>query len=415
MSLLADQFRDLVSKDKDLRMSSEATCEIGYPTGFLNFDFMNGAIVHSENQKLGINEDYYSIGIADGSMNTIIGRSGCGKTTFCVQTACNIIRPFKTACVFEDSIETGLTWPRRALLARFPEEELKGRYIARNTGVNAENFYKRIKAIHDLKLANKDQYMYDTHRLDTFGNPIILLEPTVYILDSIAMLMPGDMTDSDELAAGMSVTAGAKTVTQLMRAIIPMLKAANIILLVVNHILQDVSINPMQRKKADVAYLKQGETLPKGKTVIYLSNSIIRLDDVTKLKGDEKFKVNGSLVDVSLVKSRNSRANQTTTLVFNQETGYDPELSLLVFLNNSGRIHGAGIGLYFDDATNMKFSMGNFKTKLKENKDFYDWFMRVAMDELKKLPARPDMEDIACQTRTTMDLLNFVNSEPIKL
>lgn len=414
MSLLADQFRDIVSKDKDLRMSAEATCEIGYPTGFLNFDFMNGAIVHSENAKLGINEDYYSIGIADGSMNTIIGRSGCGKTTFCVQTACNIIRPFKTSCVFEDSIETGLTWPRRALLARFPEEELKERYIARNTGVTAENFYKRIKMIHDIKLANKEQYLYDTKRLDTFGNPIMLFEPTVYILDSIAMLMPGNMTDNNELSAGMSITSGAKTVTQLMRAIIPMLKSANIILLVVNHILQDVVIDPRQRKKADVAYLKPGETLPKGKTVIYLSNSIIRLDDATKLKGDEKFKINGSLVDISLVKSRNSRANQTTTLVFNQESGYDPELSLLVFLNQSNRVHGAGIGLFFDDRNDMKFSMGNFKKKL-QNPDFYSLFKSIAIDELKKLPGRPNFDDIKSQCKTTVDLLNDVNSEPIKL
>lgn len=414
MSLLADQFRDAVSKDKDLRMSLEATCEVGYPSGFLNFDFMNGTLVRSVNEASGINEEYYSIGIADGSMNTIIGRSGCGKTTFCVQTACNIIRPFQTSCVFEDSIETGLTWPRRALLARFPEAELKERYIARNTGVTAENLYKRIKMIHDLKLANKDQFMYDTGKLDTFGMPIRLFEPTVYILDSIAMLMPGDMTDNDELSTGMAVTSGAKTVTQLMRAIIPMLKAANIIMLVVNHILQDVSINPMQRKKADVAYLKQGETLPKGKTVIYLSNSIIRLDDVTKLKSDEKFKVNGSLVDISLVKSRNSRANQVTTLVFNQETGYDPDLSLLVFLNNAGRVHGAGVGLFFDDHSDFKFSMGNFKQKL-HNPDFYNLFKSVAMDELKKLPSNPDLADIAFQARTTADLLSDLNSSPIKL
>lgn len=413
MSLLADEFRQLISSDKNLN-SSEATCEVGYPTGFLNFDFMNGCIVHSENVEKGINEDYYSIGIADGSMNTIIGRSGCGKTTFCVQLACNIVRPFKTSCVFEDSIETGLTWPRRALLSRFSEEELKSRYIARNTGVTAESVYKRIKAIHDIKIKEKEKYLYNTHRMDTFGNPIYLFEPTVYIIDSIAMLMPENMVDTEDLSGGMAITSGAKVVTQLMRAIIPMLKEANIILLVVNHILQDVSINPMMKKKADVAYLKQGETLPKGKTVIYLSNSIIRLDDVTKLKSEEKFKINGSLVDISLVKSRNSRANQKTTLVFNQETGYDPDLSLLVFLNQQARIHGAGVGLYFDDRNDLKFAMGNFKKKLKENEEFRKVFNEVALDELKKLPAKPDYEDIKFQTQTTSDLLDQVNSAPLK-
>ena len=46
-----------------------------------------------------------------------------------------------------------------------------------------------------------------------------------------------------------------------------MLKTANIILLIINHINQKVSINPMQRTKAQVGYLKVDETLPKLKFV----------------------------------------------------------------------------------------------------------------------------------------------------
>ena len=55
----------------------------------------------------------------------------------------------------------------------------------------------------------------------------------------------------------MSQTASAKSNSVLFKGITPMLKSANIILLVINHIQEEVSINPMQRKKAQLAFLKQ--------------------------------------------------------------------------------------------------------------------------------------------------------------
>ena len=41
------------------------------------------------------------------------------------------------------------------------------------TGINAENFYKRIKMIHDIKLENREKYEYDTGLFDSNGNSII--------------------------------------------------------------------------------------------------------------------------------------------------------------------------------------------------------------------------------------------------
>nr|DAE38924.1 MAG TPA: Protein recA [Caudoviricetes sp.] len=386
MSLLSTMFREEVSKDKDLQMAAEATTDVGFPTGFPNFDFMNGYIQTVDNDEKNIHQQYYSTGVSNGSFIMVIGRSGCGKSTFCEQIAANIVRPFPKAMVFEDSSETlSMTWQRRELLTGYHGDELKKRYIIRDSGITAENFYKRIKMIYNLKIEHKDEFMYDTGKLDTFGNPIMMFEPTVYILDSIALLMPENVLEQDELSGGMSTTAGAKVITQVFRGIIQMLKAANIILIAVNHILDDVSINPMMHKKTALAYLKQGETLPRGKTIIYLANTIIRLDDVTKLKSDEKFKVPGSLVDVTLVKSRSARANQKTTLLFNQNTGFDPVLSAFLFMQERGRVHGAGIGLYIDEHKDMKFSMGNFKDKMQKP-EFYDMFMNAYSEELFKIP-----------------------------
>ena len=105
MSLLSTMFREEVSKDKDLQMAAEATTDVGFPTGFPNFDFMNGYIQTVDNDEKNIHQQYYSTGVSNGSFIMVIGRSGCGKSTFCEQIAANIVRPFPKAMVFEDSSE----------------------------------------------------------------------------------------------------------------------------------------------------------------------------------------------------------------------------------------------------------------------------------------------------------------------
>lgn len=389
--ILSQQFRSVAAKHKDFRMKDESSAGVGYSTGFLNFDFMNGTVVHvrSENR----NHNYYSVGIQDGSLIMLIGRSGCGKTTWAVQTASNIIRPFATTCIFHDDIEGGLTEYRKELLSGFHGDELKNRYISRNTGITAENFYERIKMIHDLKLNNREEYEYDTGCFDSHGDRMFKLEPTVYILDSVALLMPEKYTDEEELSGSMSSTAAAKTNSMSFKRIVPMLKAANIILLMINHINKAISINPMMKQKAQVSYLKQDESLPGGNTIVYLTNLLLRFDDNSKFKEDEAFGIPGNLVDITLVKSRNNRAGKTCTLVFDQNRGFDPELSLFVMLKNEKRINGAGAYLYIGDRSDIKFSQKAFKTKLKENPELRKIFIQEVMDVLKSDLDKYDTED----------------------
>ena len=179
-SILSARFRQAVSKHKDPRMKEESTSSVAYPTGFLNFDFMNGTVVHVKSDERTFN--YYSVGIQDGCLVMLIGRSGCGKTTWAVQTASNIVRNFKTACIFHDDIEGGLTEPRKEILTGMTPEELQVRYLSRNTGITAENFYERLRTIHDIKLSNREEYEYDTGMFDCYGNRLYKLEPTIYIL-----------------------------------------------------------------------------------------------------------------------------------------------------------------------------------------------------------------------------------------
>ena len=382
IGILSERFRNTVSKHKDTRMKEESSAGVGYSTGFLNFDFMNGTVVHVKSEERDFN--YYSVGIQDGCLVMLIGRSGCGKTTWAVQAASNIVRNFKNAVVFHDDIEGGLTEYRKELLSGFHGDELKARYISRNTGITAENFYERLKIIHDEKLANRADYEYDTGFFDSNGNRIYKLEPTVYILDSVALLMPAQYTEEEELSGSMSATAAAKVNSMSFKRIIPLLKSANIIIMMINHINKKIDINPMQRTKAQVSYLKQDESLPGGNTIVYLTNLLLRFDDNSKLKEDEAFGIAGNLVDISLVKSRNNRAGKSCTLVFDQNKGFDPELSLFVMLKNAKRVNGAGAYLYIGDRSDIKFSQKNFKEKLREIPELRQVFIQEVMTMLKE-------------------------------
>lgn len=408
MSLLAEQFRAVVKKSKDTRMSNEAEFDWAIPTGFPNFDFANGTMVHVK-EPGGKEYDYYSVGIIDGSINMLIGRSGCGKSSFAMQAAANIIRPFEKGTIFYDSLEGGMVSTRIETLTGFNEEEQSGRIVMRNSGVTAENFYERVKMIYDLKMENKDDYIIDTGLKDSQGQPIMKMIPTVYILDSLALLMPSNYAEEDELSGQMSATAAAKANTSIFKRITQMIKTTNIILFIINHITDDVSINPMMKKKSQVAYLKQGEALPGGKAVVYLSNNLIRFDDHTKFKEEEGFRIKGNLVDLGLVKSRTSAAGTSCTLVFNQIEGFDPELSLFILMKDKGLVNGAGIGLYLADRNDMKFSQKTLKEKLANDMEFRQLFMSEGMKALKMLVRTPNMEKVR-ETRS-IDLSSMILDE----
>ena len=344
---------------------------------------MNGVVVHVKKEDMQFT--YNSVGIVDGSLVMVIGRSGCGKTTWCVQSAGNIVRPFEQSAVYMDSLEGGIVDTRASQLLKMSGEQMKERFIPRNTGITAENFYERIKIIHDIKLEHRDEFEYDTGTLSPTGEKIYKLAPTVYILDSLALLTPDKYSEEDELSGQMSTTAAAKTNTQVFKRMVPLLKAANIIVFVINHITEKVEISAFSKSQGQLSYLKPDERIGGGRAAIYVSNLLVRMDDHSKMKEDEGFGIDGILVDLTLLKSRTSHAGNKVTLVFNYESGFDPELSLLYFLKSEKLINGAGAYLYFGDRSDLKFSQKQFKQKLKESEEFRQAFVETVMPALQKL------------------------------
>ena len=390
MSYLADIFRIKMEATKDQDMINEAEPDVSYPTGFLNIDYLMGYISKEYNTDIGALTSYYSLGFTDGTFISVIGNSNVGKSTFVEQTAANIARRFRTTTVFIDSTEAGgMTEVRRLHLSKFTKDEYKKRYIIRNSGVNVENIYQRIKTISDLKKEKSSAFLYDTGHRDMYGNPIIKHEPTIYVIDSIAGLMPADMMDEDELGGN---TIGAKTaakIASLVNGVIQMLKSTNIILIGTNHISQDIQMSRFQQPPA-LPWLKQGERIPKGRKASLLSNHVIRLDRVAKLNPEDGYKIQGSVVNFSLVKSRTSGNKEPMRMIYDFANGFDPWLSILEHLKYNKLLYGAGAFLSFEPEKQYKFSYGNFREQIYSDPEFRNAFIHYTLPILKKIPIEVD-------------------------
>lgn len=372
-TLLSAAFREQVKKTKDISMINEQQHSIAYSTGFLNIDFLNGTILNINGKK------YFQVGIIDGSINAVIARSGAGKSTICTQWAANIIRPFPTACVYMDNAESGFLLSRAQQLSGFDQEEFRRRFILRDAGINTESIYSRVKLIHDIKVDHADEYLYDTGIVDEYGKPIMKFEPTVYIIDSLKAIMPKKLTEDE--GSNMNGAITAKTNSDVFLRLVPLCREANIIMLIINHITQK-GIGSFMPIKSDLAYLKQDESLPGGKTTsTYLQNNIFRLDEKTKLKESDTFGIDGAIVNVDIVKSRTNKAGKSATLVFDQNNGYDPDLSLFMYLKENGLIEGAGAYLHLPNS-DIKFSQKQFKDILYSNEDFYNTFVNTCFQSL---------------------------------
>ena len=255
MPTAAELFRQKVAGSKDPRMKSEGEFNVQYPSGFLTLDFANGCKVNVVPEDGRAPFSYYFIGITDGAAFELVGKPGCGKTTLAVQIAARITERFEWSSIFHDDIEGGVSEVRKRVLTGWTEDMMEEKYRYRNTGITSENFYESITTLKEVKLANKDSIMYDTGVCDYKGNPVYKMQPDVYILDSAAMLIPEKFSEEEELSGSMSSTAAAKSNTISFKRIIPQLKACNIILIMINHINDDVSFMP---KKPDLAWLKVG-------------------------------------------------------------------------------------------------------------------------------------------------------------
>lgn len=405
MSLM-DNFRAKMDKVKVAGANKRAEFDVMYSTGFLSIDYLNGTTVHVESDER--NFTYNSVGIVDGSTNTIIGRSGSGKSTLLRQIAGNIMRQFNNSLLFDDDIEGSLPWVRKEFLYGLDPETIEKRCEFRNSGITTENVYQRIHGLYELKIQNRKEFEYDTGLYDTKGNRIFKLVPSIYIIDSLPMLLPEDLANDDELGGSMDASSIAKKNTSLLKKISQDCKEANIILFTINHILDEIQMGFIP-KAAQISGLKQGERLPGGKAAIYLANNMFRVDDSLTLKADKDYGIDGSVITLTLIKSRTNATKRSIPLIFNKSEGrFDELLSLFHLLKTEGILQGSGV-YYLESAPDIKFKQKNFKEVLENSPELQKAFAEECFKILSTFLS--DTKTVSANNNTaSFNINNIVNS-----
>lgn len=368
--MLIDRFREMIGKDASL--GQESLPMPNFSSGFDLLDYYNGSYA---------GEDSVITGLEGGKIITFIGKSGTGKTTLAIQTGCNIVDKYEQSQMIHLDFERATNINRIKTITGWSDKKLKQKYIHMNRHISTESAFKLIKAIADVKLQEKDSLEIPSGMYDDDGNEIMMLPPTVVLIDSLAVMAPNKIEEDSEMGGSMTASAIAKANTQLFKRIVSPLMDANIILIVVNHINAKIEINPMVKTQAQVNFLKPDETLPGGNAPIYLSNYIFKLVASKKLEPDKEYGIKGFEVVVELIKSRSAAAGLKFTLVFDQANGFDNLLSNYVLLKDNKLIKGAGRGYYLESCPDVKFSQKTFKEKYYENEE-----LRKAFDsEVKRV------------------------------
>lgn len=383
---LVEKFTAAMDKSKVKGASNEAVFDVAYSTGFTSLDMLNGQRIYVNNDELNLHFSYISGGLLDGSTNAFIARSGVGKSTIVLQIASAIVLPFirsgYDSSIFIDDIEKSLNQARREFLLNMTEDEIKKHVKIRTDGITTENVYERISTIAAEKIENKKEYTYDTGKYDPYGKRIFKLVPTVYVIDSLAMLMPEDVLDKEDLGTNATGMSTAKVNTMLFKKITQLCTEANIILLNINHILPKPQLGFLP-EQSDVDGLKTDERMAGARTTVYISNNIIRLDDSTTLKEDKDYGINGKVVKATLIKSRTNATRRSVPLIFDKSAGrYDNNLSLLHLLKEEGKLSGIGNNVRIESCPDVKFSLKNFRDVLNDSDDLQSAFAKEAFDIL---------------------------------
>ena len=391
---LIDEINKAV-KDKNIG-GSKKEMEM-YTTGINYFD--------GRNCMYNVATGSYLRGLAEGSLNVVIGKSGSGKTTWAIQTACHIASKFENSQILHLDFEHSSSYPRILALSGWSKEVFDSKYTIMDSGISTESFYALCNTIKNIKTSkeNRAKYEYDTGKVDEDGKPIKQLPPTIVILDSIAAMFPEKINEEEELSGQMSATATAKTNNQVIKRLVgaSILEQANIIVIAINHITTSVDINTMAKSAADINYLGQNESMPGGKAFPYLANMLLKLTARGKLdpnassSSGSKYGIKGYVSEFELIKSRTAPAGIKFEVIYSQTEGFLNDLTDLKNLSEAGYVKGSPRAYYFEELPDVKFTNKTFREVYKSNPQLKEVTERLAREYYDSLVAKVERDEVS--------------------
>lgn len=372
---------------KNLFKSNVTTAFI--KTGFPLFDYYFGAVVnvHDDTGRLVGQEP--RVGQAVGTFNLLIGNSGSGKTTLGAQIAANIIRQYTYANAVHFDCEQRFDVSRCETITELPAsffDSVNGeRYMIKSGSCGLDIIQEMIVKMYVQKIKLRDQLLVKSGFKDEFGRDVMILQPTVILIDSITTVLnetfnpdsAKEAADAEGLRTNTEGARDAKTLKGFFKDIIPLCKEANIIVYGINHINTNMSMNAFVPVAKQQNYLKQDESIPGGKTMIYYPFNIVKLtakpsDDFTE-EGDG---FAGHMVMVEPIKSSSNQSGNNSKgisfeLVFSHKKGFDSLRSMIMYGRDHGLIEGNKARLKFRDAPDCNFVWRHIE-KEKDEKPIWE-------------------------------------------
>ena len=384
------------------------TSLISYPTMNPVFDYHFSYWTYVCDENDNVIDSYVNMGIPAGTLCVFIGKSKTGKTAAAISFAASVVRPFENGFVHHFDIEQSTTTSRIQSITKFTTRDLiDGKYILRKEKLTLADLKASIVEIYLEKINNRKKYEYDTGKRDEFGKPIILLAPTVIIIDSIASINTGidgkSVEDLEEISSQPDKMRLAGEISRFFTEILEILRGSNITVIAINHIRKKAQMGYI-KEAADIVGLNMDESLPGGLAPTYLARILLRFNvpSANKLT-KEKEGINGYDIDCKIVKSNVGISDVIFPLTFDAKEGISTIRSCFRYAADNNLISGNKNGYMFKADPSVKFTLEHMEDDFHNNRELY----KIMMDTI-----RPSLEQVT--TGVSPDKL-IIPSEEINI
>lgn len=386
-----------------------------YPTGISVIDYALGFEVNVKDESGTIIKKRICLGLQAGSFNVITGPTQSFKTTLGIQMVANVGYANNGNIIHIDA-ENRLVLQRAKTLTKLPESWFDGefpRYVIKGGAIGYDTLQAYVTEVYENKMRHIDVLLKDTGEVDDHNRPIKLMPPTVIFVDSLSDIISKEYDIRDrkewdkqkEMRSNTDGMQNAKTLKGVISDILPMLKEANIIMLVIAHENANVAMTAFAGPKKQFQYGNKDIKISGGKAVEYNTSALMTFTG--EIKEDSRYHVasdgfEGNTVlfeptKVSTNESGNDKAGLGFRIVIDKrKNGVDNIRTLILLLNQRGRLKGnkAGYKVISKDGEELtnRFTWKNVYEDFKNDLVAYKTFMIAAKEELEKLIAKaPDV------------------------
>ena len=369
-------------------------------TGFHLFDYYFGSVINIHDELGHLIRQEPRVGQAAGTFNMFVGMSGSSKTTLAIQLAANIARQFKNSNILHYDCEQRIDLSRIEIISRLPSYYFDGnnvRYVLQGGAVGLDTIQEAIVKMYVSKMKLRKELMVDSGFKDEFNRPIMIFPPSVVIIDSITTVLSTtfspdnskEASDAEKMRGNTEGARDAKSLKGFFKDVLPLCKEANIIIYAINHLNSNMSMNAFIPTAKQQNYLKQDESIPGGKTMIFYPFNIVKMvakpsDDYT----EESDGFAGHMVMIEPIKSSSNQSGNNSKgisfqMAFSYKYGFDPLRSLVFYAKDKGLIEGNKTRMKFRDDPSFTFSLKDID-KEKNTKPIWESLKKFVVPTLNE-------------------------------